>query len=55
MIEGKAEGFVARIIQHEIDHLDGKLFIDLVDKDHILSIEEYKKLKAERIDQLNKT
>ncbi len=26
----KAEGFFARIIQHEIDHLDGKLFIDRV-------------------------
>ena len=26
----KAEGFFARIIQHEVDHLDGKLFIDHV-------------------------
>lgn len=26
----KAEDFFARIIQHEIDHLDGKLFIDHV-------------------------
>ncbi|MBT3342124.1 MAG: peptide deformylase [Gemmatimonadetes bacterium] len=24
----KAEGFMARVLQHEIDHLDGKLFID---------------------------
>ena len=24
----KAEGFFARVLQHEIDHLDGKLFID---------------------------
>lgn len=55
IIEGKAEGFLARVIQHEIDHLDGKLFIDLIDKEHILSIEEYKKLKAKRIDQLGKT
>ncbi len=23
-----AEGFMARVLQHEIDHLDGKLFID---------------------------
>ena len=24
----EAEGFLSRVIQHEIDHLDGKLFID---------------------------
>lgn len=27
----KAEGFLARIIQHEIDHLDGILFIEKVE------------------------
>lgn len=26
--EGVAEGILARVIQHETDHLDGKLFID---------------------------
>lgn len=26
----KAEGFMARILQHEIDHISGKLFIDRV-------------------------
>jgi len=26
-----AEGFLARIIQHEVDHLDGLLFIDRLD------------------------
>ena len=25
------EGFAARVVQHEVDHLDGKLFIDTVD------------------------
>lgn len=30
-IEVKAEGFLARILQHEIDHLNGKLFLDRVD------------------------
>ncbi len=29
----KAEGFLARIFQHEIDHLEGKLFIDRVEPD----------------------
>lgn len=30
-IEIKAEGFAARAFQHEIDHLDGILFIDLAE------------------------
>jgi len=28
----KAWGLLARVFQHEIDHLDGKLFIDRVEK-----------------------
>lgn len=54
IIEGIAKGFAARVIQHEIDHLDGKLFIDLIGQDKMMSIEEYKELKARRIDQLTK-
>lgn len=27
-----ATGFTARIIQHEMDHLDGKLYTDIMDK-----------------------
>ena len=30
-IRVKAEGFLARILQHEIDHLDGVLFVDRVE------------------------
>jgi len=38
-LEGKefrirAEGFLARVLQHEIDHLKGKLFIDHIKKKH---------------------
>lgn len=29
----KAEGFLARVCQHEIDHLDGVLFLDRLDED----------------------
>ena len=29
----KADGFLARALQHEIDHLDGVLFIDRVDEE----------------------
>jgi peptide deformylase len=27
-VEGEAEGFQARILQHEVDHLDGILYLD---------------------------
>lgn len=30
--EGVAEGILARVIQHETDHINGKLFIDYLDK-----------------------
>jgi len=28
IIEEKKNGFEARVLQHEIDHLNGKLFVD---------------------------
>ena len=31
-IKIRAKGLLARVIQHEIDHLDGKLFIDKAEK-----------------------
>lgn len=38
-------GFIARIFQHELDHLDGKVFIDRVETTHdIISEKEYLKL-----------
>ncbi|MGB3023393.1 MAG: peptide deformylase [Candidatus Saccharimonadales bacterium] len=30
----KAEGFIARILQHEIDHTNGIVFVDHIDHDH---------------------
>jgi peptide deformylase len=33
-IEREAEGFLARIFQHEIDHLDGVLFVDRLEAEH---------------------
>ena len=29
----KADDFLARVLQHEIDHLDGILFVDRMDDD----------------------
>ena len=51
--EGRAatetvEGFTARIFQHEIDHLEGVLFIDHMDKGaSLMPKDEYRKMKAE--------
>ena len=39
----KAEGFLARILQHEIDHLDGHLFIEKASDIHRISDDEPKK------------
>ncbi len=38
LIQGIADDFLARIIQHELDHLDGKLLIDRVDFDQRLEL-----------------
>jgi peptide deformylase len=35
----KAEGWFARILQHEIDHLDGVLYIDLIPKEKVRAVE----------------
>lgn len=38
----RAKGLLARVIQHELDHLDGLLFIDKVDDTtKIMSSNEY--------------
>lgn len=46
-IEEKARGFLARLIQHEVDHLNGKLFIDYIPEDELLTREEFAKLREE--------
>lgn len=49
LVEGTAEGFLARIIQHEADHVNGKLFIDYVPEDQLMKIEDYRKKRAAAI------
>jgi peptide deformylase len=39
----EAEGWYARILQHEIDHLFGTLFIDKVDLRTLMTVENYSK------------
>lgn len=43
-----ADGLLARIIQHEYDHLDGIIFIDRGDPDFAKKTEEQMKKRAER-------
>jgi peptide deformylase len=48
-IEGTAEGYLARVIQHEVDHIHGTLFVDHVPEGYLLKIEEYRRKRAEAI------
>ncbi|MDD3481005.1 MAG: peptide deformylase [Patescibacteria group bacterium] len=43
-IEIKAEGFLARVLQHEIDHMNGNLFLNKVPKDEIYRLSDNGKL-----------
>lgn len=47
-IRMKAKGFLARVIQHEIDHLDGILFVDRVeDRSTLFKVSEEELSKEE--------
>ena len=48
-IELQASGFMARVIQHEADHLDGVLFLDRMKSlDSLSFIDEYARYHAKR-------
>jgi peptide deformylase len=48
-IEMQASGFMARVIQHETDHLDGVLFLDRMKSlDSLSFIEEFARYHAKR-------
>lgn len=46
-IQGKAKGFLARLIQHEIDHLNGNLFIDYVPAEELVSQTQMRKERGQ--------
>lgn len=48
-VKMKAKGFLARVIQHEVDHLDGILFTEKILGD-LITEEEYNKLLEEEND-----
>lgn len=49
LISGSCEGFLARIIQHETDHLNGILFSDIAEEGTVMSIDAYRKMRAEAL------
>ncbi len=44
----EASGLLARIIQHEMDHLNGKVFTDMADPSTYMSRNEYLKMRKAR-------
>lgn len=44
-IEIKASNFLARVLQHEIDHLNGKLFLDRADPTTLYKLEDRNNIK----------
>ena len=38
----RLKGFDARVVQHEVDHLDGILFVDRMEKEHLKEMEKAK-------------
>jgi peptide deformylase len=53
----KAQGFLARVVQHEIDHLNGMLFIDHIEDDEeaFYKITQDGKLEKQPYEQVKKT
>ena len=49
LITLNAEGFLAVVLQHEIDHLDGKVFLDrMTDLSQLAYVEEFEKYIADK-------
>lgn len=51
VVKGIAEGYLARVIQHEVEHIRGTLFIDHVAKGKLLPIEEYREKRRKAMQE----
>lgn len=53
----EAKGFMARLIQHELDHLKGKLFVDIIrdQKDAFYQLNDKGELEALEYEQVTKS
>jgi peptide deformylase len=43
----KADGYLARVFQHEIDHLNGILYVDVAEEGSVMTVEEFTELARE--------
>jgi peptide deformylase len=50
----KTDGFLARAFQHEIDHLNGVLYVDIAEEGSMMTVEEYEQMVQEKRDQVEK-
>ncbi|WP_331255342.1 peptide deformylase [Candidatus Bealeia paramacronuclearis] len=50
-MEGVAHGFLARVIQHEVDHTNGICFIHRVEDGKLMSIEAYRAMRAKAMEE----
>jgi peptide deformylase len=50
-IRVKADGFLARAFQHEIDHLDGVLYVDRAENDSVMTVEAFEELAQAQMDE----
>ncbi len=50
-ITGRAKGYLARVIQHETDHVHGKLFIDYVSQDELITRAQLKEIRARQLQE----
>ena len=44
----KAQGYLARAFQHEIDHLNGVLYVDLAEEGSVMTLEEFEQMIKEQ-------
>ena len=47
-VKERIKGFTARIFQHELDHLNGILFVDDMESKELIPKDEYRKLKKKK-------
>lgn len=44
----KVEGFLAHVMQHEADHIEGRIITDLMDRSKFISYDEFHKIMEEK-------
>jgi peptide deformylase len=47
-VQVKAKGYLARAFQHEIDHLNGVLYVDLAEEGSVMTLEEFEQMTKEQ-------